>query len=435
MKRRKFIKTVAAGVSSLAFLTSLHEQSAEQVKQFQIKLQAAKDDSDFWNIVGEEFALSPEIVHLNCGSIGACPKIVTHALVTFAREIEKDPYHHVFGDGINQNLEAVRALAAGFINSATEEVAITRNTTEGMNLIARGLDLERGDEVLTSNHEHAGGMACWQYLAKRFGVHVVCLKMPNPITDPQEVLELVRKSITPRTKVFSFCHVDTITGFVMPIAAIALAAKQSGIFFVCDGAQAPGMLKVDVKQLGVDAYVSSSHKWMLAPKGSGLLFINKSSQPRIKSTELSSGYGVYTASSGTRDVAQILAHGIAIEFQQAIGSQKIEQRIQKLNRYLSKKLRQVKALRCLTSEIETGKSGMVTVAIDPTISSSFDLAQRMRIDSKIYVKAAQSTLTLVPDVAALQEDYNAIRFSTHIFNSEAQIDRAVESLKESLDEK
>ena len=195
------------------------------------------------------------------------------------------------------------------------------------------------------------------------------------------------------------------------------------------------MLKVDVKQLGVDAYVSSSHKWMLAPKGSGLLYINNYAQKNVDSVELSSGFAVYSASSGTRDVAQILAHGVAIQFHQAIGSQKIERRVRRLNRYLREKLNSISSLKPLTGQQEESSSGIYSVALDRDIASSAELAKRMGDEFNVRIKSTQSTFTLVPDSAGIQEDYNALRFSTHIFNSFEQIDDAVDALKRLLDGK
>jgi hypothetical protein len=194
---------------------------------------AANDEASFWRHVKRSFQLDPDIIHLSCGSIGACPQVVTHALDRFTRQIETDPFRNHWGDGLCQQVNDVRISAAKLLNVSNDEIAITRNTTEGMNLIARGLDLNPGDEILTTNHEHAGGIACWYYLAKRDGVKVNFVELPQRY-DEAQLLELIEQKMTPRTRVFSFCHVDSITGNVLPIATISKIAKQKGIFFVCD---------------------------------------------------------------------------------------------------------------------------------------------------------------------------------------------------------
>ena len=431
MLRRNFLRHAATGAIGIQAFLNLDSRIADELGQFRSRLNATKEDSEFWDVVLGEFQVEPGVTHLNCGTIGACPKIVTESLVRLVREIEKDPYRNTFGNGLYQQLENVRGLAANFLGATSSEVAITRNTTEGMNIIARGLDLDPDDEILTTNHEHPGGIACWRYLQQRMGAKIVRLELPAPVTDPEEILKLLRQNISPRTKVFSFCHVDTITGALMPITAIAQIAQQQGIFFACDGAQAPGMLDVDVKSLGVDAYVSSSHKWLLAPKGSGLLYIKQESQNQLQTLELSSGFNIYSASIGTRDIAKILAHGIAIQFHEAIGPKKIEQRVRQLNRYLRIKLSKVSSLRLLSPSNSGLSSGIATYVIDNTQISSSSIARQLCDESRIYVKHAQSTNAMNGDRASTK-DYNALRFSTHIFNNEVQIDDAVNAVQRLL---
>ena len=251
--------------------------------------------------------------------------MVTDALTAYLAELEGNPLANTWG-GLGSEMEQVRAKGAEFIGGELDEVVLTRNTTEGMNHVASGLDLQPGDEVLTTNHEHGGGMVCWQHLARTRGVVVRCIKMPNPVRDAAQILQRVEDHLTPRTRVCSFSHIDTITGLQMPLAAIAALTRPRDILLVCDGAQAPGMIDVDVKALGVDTYASSSHKWMLAPKGTGLLYIRKEVQDRVRPVFTYSGYSAYSASSGTRNVPQIVAHGVAMEFHNTIGRPRVEAR-------------------------------------------------------------------------------------------------------------
>ena len=214
-----------------------------------------------------------------------------------------------------------------------------------MNAVAQGLSksLRPGDEILTTSHEHPGGSVCWEYLAKTQGVKIIQIPMPAPVSDRAQILRLVSDHITPRTRVCSFSHVETITGLQMPLAEIAAITRPREILLVCDGAQAPGMLRIDVKALGVDTYASSSHKWMLAPKGSGLLYIRKEAQERIQPLVLSTGYNAYTAASGTRNVAQILGHGLTMDFHNAIGRDRVEARCRALSNHLRRRLGEISA--------------------------------------------------------------------------------------------
>ncbi len=426
MKRRKFMQTMAAGVVAHSPFQRQTEKVEQQFRRLRRRLDDATDEEEFWARVQKCFLLDPQIIHLNCGSIGATPEVVVSSLNEFTREIEKNPHENFWGDGLGQQLESVRTAAAKFIHASLEEISLTRNTTEGMNRIAGGLDLAAGDEILTSNHEHPGGIVGWQHLEKHKGVKIVRVKFPTATDSHQEMLKRIRQNITRRTKVFSFCHIDTITGTVMPIQSLVKMAREHRAFFVCDGAQAPGMIPVDVKKLGVDAYVSSSHKWMLAPKGSGLLYIREKSKPQVHAMAMSWGFKSYNASVGTRDIAHLLAHGIAMRFHQTIGPEKIAKRVRELNAYLADKLSSLPGLKRMTHTQDF--AGIVTFAVDRKIASSHEIVEQLKDKHRVYVKATQHSSTMERDKRENRTDYNALRFSTHIFNRKDQIDRAVKWL-------
>lgn len=424
MKRRAFFKGVAAA-AAVPLLPAAVAGLAERLGSLGRDVTAASSERVLWQRVRREFRLHPGLVHLNCGSIGATPRVVTDALAAYLTELEGNPLANTWG-GLGHEMEKVRAKGAEFIGAELDEIALTRNTTEGMNHVAGGLDLQAGDEVLTTNHEHGGGMVCWQHLARTRGVVVRCIKMPNPVQNAAQILQLVEDHLTPRTRVCSFSHIDTITGLQMPLAAIAALTRPRDILLVCDGAQAPGMLAVDVKALGVDTYASSSHKWMLAPKGTGLLYIRQEVQDRVRPAFTYSGYNAYSASSGTRNVPQILAHGVAMEFHNAIGRPRIEARCRQLCGYVRQRLAAIPQLAPITPPQRALSSGIVSFSLASGSHSKVVAALQQRA---IFLKSAQGTYAYVEDAGVPKENYNAIRISTHVFNDETDIDRAVEALQ------
>ena len=433
MERRTFVKSLASTVAATQILPGVTEALEQQVTRLRKDMSTAVDDAKLWRRVRQEFTLNPGLVHFNCGSVGATPRLVVDAMANFTRELEADPYHNEWG-GLGAGQEAVREKAAEFIGASFDEVALTRNTTEGMNLVATGLNLQKGDEVLTTNHEHGGGMVCWQYLAKHHGVKMRYVQMPNPVKNKADILARIERQINKRTRVCSFSHIDTITGLQMPLAEIAEMTRPKGIIFVCDGAQAPGMLNVDVKALGVDTYASSSHKWMLAPKGTGLLYIRKEIQDRVHPIMLYSGYGVYSGSSGTRNVPQILGHGMAMDFHNAIGRPRIEARCRHLSRLVRDSLRDIPALTLLTPEHEELSSGVVTFALDPARGDRGEIVKRFWNEHNMILKPAQGTYAYVPEehVKGPHAHYNPIRISTHIFNSEDEVEKMAGLMKKML---
>ncbi len=385
---------------------------------------AETDEARRWKLIRDSVTLDPGLVHLNTGSLGAMPRQVQEGLTGFVRELERHPVSKTWGE-MGKLAELVRTQAAGFIGAERDEVAITGNTTEGMNMVASGLKLKPGDEVLTTNHEHAGGLSCWEYLAQHNGVRIVQIKMPVPLRDKAQFLELVERHITDRTRVCSLCHVDTLTGMRLPLREISEILRPRDILLICDGAQGPGMLNVNVKALGVDTYASSSHKWMLAPKGSGLLYIRKEVQNRVQPIGLHAGFGVYSASSGTRNIPHILAHGLAMDFHNAIGRDKVERRCRELSGHLRGRLQRLKWLELITPPEDALASGMVTFRLKK--GNSAKLVHKLEAERRIVLKAVPQTR--VVDARLQSEDYNSIRFSTHIYNAEMELERLVEALK------
>ena len=405
----------------------LHPRSAaaagDALRSFTRRL-GSPGSSRYWARIRKQFLLAPGLVHLNCGSLGSTPRLVLDAVAGFMQELERHPVHQAWGP-MGRMAEEVRARAAAFIGADGDEVAITRNTTEGMNTVASGLQLKAGDEILTTNHEHHGGLSCWEHLAERDGVKIVQVRMPLPPRDKADILQRIADKITPRTRVCSVSHVETITGLRMPLADIAKLVRPRGILLVCDGAQAPGMLKVNVKELGVDTYASSSHKWMLAPKGSGLLYIRKEARDRIKPMSLRAGMGVYSASSGTRNIPHILGHGVAMDFHNTIGRERVQARCLKLCAMLRRELETIEWLEPITPGQAELSSGIVTYRLKK--GRSEDLVQELETRHSIVVKRVPPTL--VVDKSIQSEDYNAIRFSTHVFNSEEDVVRLAKALR------
>ncbi len=435
MERRDFVKALATAAVAAQVIPDMSEALTAQIDDLRTAVSEATDETKLWRRVRREFALNPGLVHFNCGSTGAPPRFVIDTVCHYMRADEMDPYGHAF-----PSQREVITKVAEFIGADVGEVTLTRNTTESMNMIATGLHLKPGDEVLTTNHEHGGGMLCWQYLAKFHGVNIRYMDIPNPVRDKAEILELVEKHLTPRTRACSFSQIDTITGMQMPMADIAAITRPRDVILVCDGAQAPGMLDVDVKALCVDAFASSSHKWLLAPKGSGVLYVRSDMQDRIRPINVfnpvgdDDNYNIYSAQSGSSNVAHIYGHGAAVDFHNAIGRKRIEARCRSLSQRVRAHLREIPALTLLTPDQEELSSGMVSFSVDPDRASNGQVYDHFRREYNITLKPAQGTYPYVPSdqQTGPRTSYNAIRVSTHIFNSEDEIDKMAELLKDYL---
>lgn len=210
------------------------------------------------------------------------------------------------------------------------------STTVSLNNVAEGLVssgfVSRGDRVLTTDQEHAGGLRCWQHYSPKgrqpllAALDVVSIPVMPPPETPSDILALFKAALDAHEyKVVAVSHVTTTNGLVLPIKQLAGMVHSHGAILVVDGAQAHGGIAVDVHDLGVDAYATSAHKWLLAPKGSGLLYISQAISAHVSSTRFDDGYVPYSGSSGTRPMHTIYGLGQAIEYMEAYGFAEVEQ--------------------------------------------------------------------------------------------------------------
>ena len=364
------------------------------------------------------FLLPHDLTYLNNGSLGPSPVSAINAVARASRTVQADPVGQAWGPLLDE-AERARAGAASLLGCDVEELAVTRNTTEGMNLVAQGLDLREGDRVLTTDHEHAGGSRCWRYLERHRGVGVDRVHLPVGDVDADRIVRLFEEAWTPRTKVVSVSHVTFTTGTRLPIAPIAALAEGRGALVVVDGAQGPGALRVNVRELRCDAYATSAHKWLLAPMGTGLLYIRASARERIRPMMLADGMGVYSAAGGTRDLPSIVGLGAAIEFLRRQGLDQVEQHARNLRQRVYESCGRIQGVQVVSPRSWPMASPIVTLRVPPHVKAH-DLVQRLCRNHHVVVKLMN------------HGDLEGIRISTHIYNDEDDVDRLVAALEQDL---
>ncbi len=309
------------------------------------------DDSEkFWAAVREQFVIPAGETFFNTCTLGAMPRLVLDAVTEHMRRGQATlahwdyrPENPEWFSGYRPEPELRRKLAA-VINATAEEVALTQNATLGMNFVAHGLDLRPGDEVLATDQEHPGGRCAWELRARRDGI----VWKPLPIGNtPGEIVETFAGAITPRTRVLAVPHITSALGIVLPVKRLCGLARERGLLSAIDGAQAVGQLRVDVRDMGCDAYFSSPHKWLLAPPGSGLLYVRRDRLPQVWTT-LASGQwdnqkdGAYRLMQyGTGNLSLVRGFEAAVDFHARLGPARIEQRILGLANRLRDGLREV----------------------------------------------------------------------------------------------
>ncbi|HCN09120.1 MAG TPA: hypothetical protein DIT01_14425 [Lentisphaeria bacterium] len=364
-------------------------------------------------IDGSEFMLPAGRTYLNSGSLGPTPRTVYEAAVAAWQQLEQDPVSQGFGP-LLEKMEETRRGAAKFLGCEVDEISLTRNTTEGMNSIAQGIDLQAGDRVLTTDQEHPGGALCWEYFRKYRGLGIDRIKLATGATD-DAILARLDSALGKKTRVVSLSHVTFTTGQLLPIEKIAQRCRARGCLLVVDGAQSAGMLPVRLRELGCDAYATSGHKWLLGPKGTGLLYIRRSASEQIHPMTLFAGPRAYTGATGTRDMPSIIGLGGAIRFLDNIGSDRIQAH------GLSLRKRLVTGLEKIPGVDIVGPSNKAATAI---------VSIRLTGDKKaplIRRALAQQHDVIVKQLPA--QVPNGLRISLHVHNDTADVDRLCAALK------
>ncbi len=272
----------------------------------------------------DQFLLDPDVVFLNHGSFGACPRPVFEAYQRWQLQLERQPVEFL-GRRITALLADARAQLAAYLGATADEVVYFPNPTTAANMVIRCLPLGPGDEVLATDHEYGAMDRAWRFQARSAGFAYVRRPVPLPVTTPAAFVEHFLAGVTERTRVIFISHISSPTALIFPIAEICRRAHAAGLLTMIDGAHAPGQIPLDLHALDVDLYLGAAHKWLCAPKGSAFLYARPAVQPRLMPLVVSWGYESEAPSGsqfvdyhewqGTRDVAAYLATAAAIRFQ------------------------------------------------------------------------------------------------------------------------
>lgn len=273
-----------------------------------------------------EFLLDHNIVFLNHGSFGACPRPVFENYQRWQLELERQPVEFL-GRRFNTVMRAARAPLAAYLQTAADNVVYVPNSTTAINIVARSLRLGPGDEILTTDHEYGAMDRTWRFLCAKSGAAYRAQSIPVPLAGADDLVETLWAGVTPRTRVLFLSHITSPTALTFPVQEICRRAREAEILTIIDGAHAVGQIPLTLDELGADFYTSNCHKWLCAPKGSAFLYVRPECQARVEPLVVSWGWQSDTPGpsqfvdeqewTGTRDVAAYLATPAAIEFMEA----------------------------------------------------------------------------------------------------------------------
>ena len=410
MNRREFARLAALAGSAAVFPAALDAKAPP------LRTTPAAPDENFWRDVRARFLVPRDVAFLNAANLCPTSLPVIDALDRVARAYEANPSPDARSNLMANGREAVRKMLAEALRVTPEEIVITRNTTEGNNTISSGLDLKAGDEVVVWADNHPSNLNAWRQKAARFGFNVVSVPVPPTHPGADGYLDLFTKAFTPRTKLVAVTHVSSNSGDLLPAAEICAAARSRGILSLVDGAQAFGVIDLDLARMQPDFYTGSMHKWPCGPKEKGLLYVRQAAQEKLHPSVV----GVYGGAvgisrtfetHGQRDDVSIAAVTEGLKLQGSIGRAAIEARSRQLAQALMEKLGRLDGVKLWTSR-------------DPARSAAIVIFQPGSLDPRKLNGALAQNEKIV--ATARTGDHNpGLRLAPHFYNTMDEIDRVV----------
>ena len=423
--RRSFLRagTALGGLALAGRVNGLDDVVAATARVAgQAPAEAAQDES-YWATIQQAFTIDRTLINFNNGNHCPQPKVVQDAVARYlALENEAPGY---YANMINRNAEPVRNRLADEFGCDAEEMAITRNASESLQIVQNGLDLNAGDEVITTEQDYPRMLTTWDQRARRDGLRITRLQFPVPATQ-EDLYRRFERALTPQTKVIHFCHITNLTGQLFPVRDLCRLARQRGIISIVDGAHAAGHFPFTLRDLECDCYGVSLHKWLLAPFGTGFLYVPKANIRKFWPLQASAAANNANIRKfeevGTMPAAPRAAIPEALAFHQAIGAERKTARL----RYLT--LRWANALKShpriqMLSSLEEGQTwGLAMVGIDgmtPQAISSFLFDKH-----RIIVMAATTG-----EFPAQRFDYQGIRVTPNIYTTLQEVDTFVDAMR------
>ncbi len=377
----------------------------------------------------EHFLLDPDLVFLNHGSFGACPREVFANYQQWQLELERSPVDFM-GRRSGQLLAQARRQLGAYLGASGEDLVFVPNATTGVNSVARSLDLQPGDEVLAGDHEYGACDATWQLLCEQAGAVYRRVPVPLPF-EPSAWAAQLLAAAGPRTRLIFASHVTSTTALIFPVAELCARARRAGILTLIDGAHAPGQLTLELNAIAADFYTGNCHKWMCAPKGSAFVHVQPQHQAQMQATVVSwgyvaglgghSGFDAYTGKSalerrlqwqGTRDLAAFLAVPAAIEFQARHDWPALRARCHDLACETLHRVTRRNGLTAIAADENFGQ--MVTIPVNTADAEGLraHLFEQHRIEVPVTQHGAQTF----------------VRLSVQAYNTQAELDALVNAL-------
>lgn len=414
--KRKFLKNIAQAaflMPSATFLAKSMERFAD------VSPQELAQKDEFWETIRSAYRLKPDYINLENGYYSMQSQPVLESFIAHVREVNYQASYYMRTHQIDDKILMRKKLSA-LLGCSHEELAITRNTTEGVDIIISGKDWKAGDEAVMAVQDYGSLVNMFKQQEKRYGIVAKTVSIPNHPQSDEEIVTLYEKAITPKTRLLLVSHMVNITGHILPIKKICDMAHSHGVEVIVDGAHAFAHINFSINDLGCDYYASSLHKWLGCPLGEGLLYVKKEKIKHIWALLASFGFPDDDIRklnhTGTHPVHSDLAIADAIAFHEQMGIAKKEARLRYLQEYWTKQVRNVKGIIVNTPAESHRACGIANVGVSNLKPA--DLAKTLMNKYKIWTVAIDS------------ENVQGVRVTPHVYTTTTELDIFVTALKE-----
>lgn len=415
--RRKFLSSVGRGLGLMALSSGtvaslLQTVTAESRAKAHLTPEQLAADEDFWAVIQQSFSVTRGIVNLNNGGVSPSPRIVTEAFVRYTWQ-QEDATAYTMWQILEPQSETVRTGLAEIFGCSAEEIAITRNASESLEILLMGLDLKAGDEILTTTQDYPRMLTTLKQREMREGLKLNLIKVPVAPKDVNDLATPFERAITPKTKLILMSHQINLTGQIMPVRKVCEMARTRGIETIVDGAHSFAQFAFKRDDLQCDYFGTSLHKWLYAPKGTGMLYVRKEKIPKVWALMASEDKNRADIRKfeeiGTHSAAMRLAIGEAVLFHNAIGPARKEARLRYLARYWMNKLKNVPRIGFNTSfdPAQSCAIGNFKIeGIDPLAIGSYLMSKH-----KIFT------------TPIVHEEFTGIRITPNVYTTLWELDR------------
>ncbi len=417
MDKRNFIKTLSLGALGAPMYTSAFSKALETLQH--VSAEELATDSDFWEKVRQDYKLKPDYINLESGYYNIIPTPTLDKLMEHIQMVNYEGSYYMRTVQW-ENKERMTEKLAEVVGCTSKNVIITRNTTESLDMVIKGMDWQEGDEAVYALQDYGAMKRMFEQVSDRFGIKTNVISIPNHPRSDEEIVQLYEKAITPRTKLLMVCHMINITGHILPIKKICEMAHQKGVQVMVDGAHCVGHFQFKIEELGCDYYGSSLHKWLSVPLGTGLLYVKDEHidtlWPIFAEGKREPGDISRLNHTGTIPVYHDLTIENAIDYYNMLGGERKEARMRYLQQYWTSKVRDHENIMVNTPVDSHRACGIANVGIKGMKPK--ELAKRLLDEHKIW--------TVAIDYANVQ----GCRITPNVFTRTRELDVFVEALHE-----